>query len=151
MAYLAKSDYTLQIAAAHLDSILSQAAASSGLTADQVLANAENLAYAEVKAYLSTKYVIDTELALSSPGTRAFMVMKWIIAIALRNLHFTVNPRDIPEIREKAYKEAKEELEAARDGRLNPGIANKDPFYTTHLLGSEQKFISREFDLTGFQ
>jgi len=152
MAYLKLSDYSLRISIAHLDEILIQAAATSGLTVDQVRENAENLAYAEIKAWLSAKYKITEELAIDSASTsRNALVMKWAIDISLYTIHFTVNPRDVPEIREKAYKMAKEELEASRDATLLPGLAQKDTFYTRHLLGSQDKFTSKEFDLTEFE
>lgn len=151
MAYLKKSDYSLRISIVHLDEILTQAAATSGLTVDQVRDNAENLAYAEIKAWLSAKYKITEELGLDSASTdRNPLIMKWAIDISLYTIHFTVNPRDIPEIREKAYKAAKEELEAARDATILPGLAQKDSFYTRHLLGSQEKFTSKEFDVTEF-
>lgn len=152
MAYLKKSDYSLRISIVHLDEILTQAALTSGLTADQVRENAENLAYAEIKAWLSAKYKITEELGLDSASTdRNPLVIKWAIDCALYTIHFTVNPRDVPEIREKAYKMAKEELEAARDATILPGLAQKDTFYTRHLLGSQEKFTSKEFDLTEFE
>ncbi len=145
MAYLQKSDYTLRIAVDHLDQILEQAANTSGLTEDQVLANAENLARAEVRAYLVSKYKIAEELALNYDAERNMLIVKYVIDLALYTLHFTVNPRDIPEIREKNYKMDIEELKAARDSNIILEIPQKDPFYTRHLIGSNQKFVSQEF------
>lgn len=149
MAYLKKSDYTLRIAIDHLDEILEQAANTSGLTSDQVRINAENLAYAEVRSYLISKYRIADELALDAiaqANSRQYLVMRWCIDIALFTIHFTMNPRDIPEIREKAYKATKEELKAARDSTIILEIGQVDPFYTRHLIGSNSpRFVSHEF------
>ncbi len=146
MAYLQKSDYSLRISINHLDEILEQAAADSGLTAAQLLTNSENLAYAEVRAYLISKYKIAEELGLSYTDTRSFLVMKYVIDIALFTLHFTVNPRDIPETREKNYKASIEELKAARDANIVLELPQVDPFYTRHLIGSNvNKFVSHEF------
>lgn len=147
MAYLKKSDYTLRIAIDHLDEILTQAANTSGLTADQVRENAEKLAIAEVRAYLISKYKIAAEFSMDSANeTRNMLVICWALDIALFTLHFTVNPRDIPETREKNYKRTIEELKAARDSNIILEIEQVDPFYTRHLMGSNiGKFVSNEF------
>lgn len=146
MAYLQKSDYTLRIAITHLDEILEQAASTSGLTADEVLANAEALARAEIRAYLVSKYKIAEELALNYTDTRNMLVVKWMVTCVIYSIHFTVNPRDIPETVEKNYKMMIKELEASRDSNIILEIAQKDTFYTRHLIGSNtNKFISHEF------
>jgi phage gp36-like protein len=144
MAYLQKSDYTLRIAIDHLDEILEQAASTSGLTTAEILANAELLAFAEVRSYLVSKYLIGNELQLSG-AARNMLIVRWCIDIALYTLHFTVNPRDIPEIREKAYKSCMDSLAAARDANIVLEIPQVDPFYSRHLIGSNQKFVSNEF------
>lgn len=147
MAYLKKDDYTLRISLDVLDEILTQAAATSGLTNDQVLAQAEALAIAEVRAYLVSKYKIGPEFSIDSGSTaRNMLILCWVIDITLFSLHFTVNPRDIPEIREKNYKRTIEALKAARDSNIILEIPQVDPFYTRHLLGSNpNKFVSHEF------
>ena len=145
MAYLQKSDYTLRIAITHLDEILEQTAEGSGLTSDQVLANAELLAEAEIRSYLISKYKINEEFGLTGTA-RNMLIVCWYIDIVLYTLHFGINPRDIPEHREKNYKNTIEALKAARDANIVPGLDNKDPFYTRHLIGSNtNKFISHEF------
>lgn len=145
MAYLAKSDYSLRIAIDHLDEILAQAAQSSGLTADQVLANAEALATAQITAYLKSKYKIAAEFGVTGAG-RGFLIVKWMIDLALYSIHLTVNPRDVPEIREKMYLEAVDELKGARDAMLDPNISQVDPFYSRIVIASGPKFNSKEFD-----
>lgn len=147
MAYLKKSDYSLRIAIDHLDEILTQAANTSGLTSDQVRENAENLAYAEIRSFLISKYKIAVELAIDSASTsRNFLTLAWAIDISIYTIHFTVNPRDIPETREKLYKAAIDGLKAARDANIVLEIAQNDTFYTRHLIGSNvNKFVSHEF------
>lgn len=147
MAYIKKDDYTLRISLDHLDEILEQAGNTSGLTADQIRQNAEALAIAETRSYLVSKYKIAGELNIdSSSSARNMLVVSWILDIALFSLHFTVNPRDIPEIREKNYKRCLEQLKAARDSNIILEIAQVDPFYTRHLMGSDiNKFVSNEF------
>lgn len=145
MAYLVKDDYTLHISIEHLDEILEQAANTSGLTEDQILENAELTAQAEVKAYLTSKYKIADELATTGTS-RNRMVIKWIVDLVIFHLHFTINPQDVPESVEKRYKSTIMELKASRDADINPGLSEKDSFYTRHLLGSNTKFYSKEFE-----
>ncbi len=151
MAYLAKSDYTLSIAVDHLDEILEQAAFTSGLTADNVRANAEAWAKALIKSYLVSKYNIVGEFAKNSPDTsRNVLVMQVMIDLALCQIHKTVNPRDIPELREKACESSMQWLKDARDGTVvvdlptAPTTGGDVPYNRTHL-GSQRKFISKPY------
>lgn len=145
MAYLAKDDYTLHISVAHLDEILGEAAETSGLTEDQILENALLTAQSEVSAYLSAKYAITTEFSVTGTS-RNRMVMKWVIDLVIFHLHFTINPQDVPDSVEKRYSMTIKELVASRDADINPGLTQNDPFYTRHLLGSNTKFTSKEFE-----
>jgi hypothetical protein len=151
MAYLQKSDYTLSIAVDHLDEILAQAANTSGLTADNVLANAEAWSRALIKSYLVTKYDIATEFAKNAPdATRNMLVMGIAIDLSLCALHKTINPRDIPELRYQACEAAMKWLTDARDGTvvvdLPPAPVEDDEVnYNRTYLSSQQKFISKPF------
>jgi|ADGO01.1.fsa_nt_gi hypothetical protein len=151
MAYLAKSDYTLSIAIDHLDEILEQAALDSGLTPDNVLANAEAWAKALIKSYLVGKYDINTEFAKNSPDPgRNILVMQVMIDLSLCQIHKTINPRDIPELREKACDAAMQWLKDARDGVVIVDLppAPVDPgqqIYNTTYLNSNKKFVSKPF------
>lgn len=146
MAYLQKSDYTISIAIDHLDEILEQAANTSGLTEAQVLAKHESLAAATIKTYLKSKYAIDAELNKSFSDERDQMVLALYVDLALCSLHKTINPRDIPELREIACKEAIQTLKDLRDGLLSLNIAaiKTDPLYVTEL-NSQVKFISKPY------
>lgn len=151
MAYLAKSDYTISIAVDHLDEILEQAAETSGLTSDNVRTNAETWAKAFIKSYLTAKYNITTEFALSTPSAdRNPIIMQVMVDLVLCQVHKTINPRDIPELRAQACTDAVQWLKDARDGTvivdLPPapapeGIVN---FQNTYL-SSQPKFISKPF------
>jgi len=150
MAYLIKDDYTRLIALDHLTEILNQAAMTSAFSSDQILLNAQNMAVAEVKRYLNKLFEIDAELAkTNSDPARNENIVRCIIVIALYNLHFTVNPRDIPEIREKDYKMCREDLSACRDGILDFGLAAKPSDETDGMdrtdIKSARKFISKPF------
>lgn len=149
MAYLVQDDYTISITIGDLTEILTQAAAASGLTTANVLDNAYLTAEAEAKAYLSPIFDMATELAKTG-ATRDRMLMKVLVDITLYNLHFTVNPRDIPELREKAYERALEILKNFRDGVLIPPAIPKKTQDQIAGAGrteiySNKKFISKPY------
>lgn len=147
MGYLAKADYTISIAITHLDEILEQAAATSGKAEDVIRGEAELVAQAEITQYLSNRFNIATEFAKAdTDATRAPLMKKCVVDISLYNIHHTVSPRDVPEMREKNYRDTIEMLEAVRDGKLSfPGLtAVADPLEKS-FLGSQRKFISRPY------
>lgn len=151
MAYLEESDYTISIAVDHLGEILEQAAFNSGLTEDNVRANAEAWAKALIKSYLTTKYNITGEFALNSPdASRNILVIQVAVDLALCQLHKTINPRDIPELREKACEAAIQWLKDARDGTVVVDLPAQTPpagevVYARSHIGSQRKFISKPY------
>jgi len=149
MAYLVKDDYTLRIAVDHLDEILEQAIIATGLTVDNVRANAEAWAQAFVKGYLVTKYNISAEFGLTGPG-RNPIIMQVVIDLALCTLHKTINPRDIPEQISLACDAAVKWLEAARDGTIVvdlPPAPSETPGaeFQRSFIDSQEKFISKPY------
>jgi hypothetical protein len=74
------------------------------------------------------------------------MVLSIYIDLAICSLHKTINPRDIPELRDIACKQALQTLKDIRDGILSLNVATfaSDPVYVTEL-GSQTKFISKPF------
>lgn len=153
MAYLVKADYSRLIAVTLLDEILAQASETSGLTADQCLTNAYNMATAEVKAYLNKLFDMPAEFSKdSSAENRNENVIRAVIHIVLYNLHFTINPHDIPEMRQKAYEAMtgpKGELAAVRDGvldwELTARTSDEQTGYRRTEIASSRKFISKPF------
>ena len=151
MAYLAKDDYTLHISVDHLDEILTQAKQSSGLNEDAIRQEAEETAAAEITAFLKAYYDIEGELNKSSSETRNRLIKKCMIDISLYHIFFTINPRDIPESREKLYMNCKEMLQAYRDGVIDMGLPTIDADGDGEAdirktdLRSKPKFISRPF------
>lgn len=153
MAYLAKADYTISIAITHLDEILGQAAATSGQSADTIRLQAELVAQSEIAAYISNRFNVNAEFAKDSADTtRAPLMKKCVVDIALYNIHHTVAPRDIPEMREKIYHDWIEMLEAIRDGKMTfTGLTPvADPLEKT-FIGSQRKFISRPYQDASLQ
>lgn len=147
MAYLDKEDYTISVPILHLDEIMDEAAELSGKTEDVIRGEAEQLADAQIQSMLSSKYDIATELAKTSPdATRARMIMKCMVDISLYHLHFTINPRNIPEIRMKAYDDCKDMLKAAQEGTLLIiGVALVVGAISNTEIVSQSKFISKPF------
>lgn len=147
---MTKDDFTRLIAVTHLNEILDQAAESSGLSAATCFTNALSMSIAEVKAYLSKLFDMTTEFAKTTGQNEN--IMRAVIHIALFNLHFTINPHDVPEMRRKAYEAmtgSKGELAAVRDGVLNWDLtANSDEategMNRTEIF-SARKFISKPF------
>ena len=119
MAYLSKDDYSTVITQTYLDQILDQAAENTSLTADAIRDDAELTAIAEISAFLTGRYIIEDEFSKTAPDDdRNRIVMRCVMNLALYNIHFVINPRDVPTTREKAYTECKEKLAAFRDGEL---------------------------------
>lgn len=156
MAYLATDDYTLRIGVSHLTEILQQAIEQTGLTVDQVRANAESWARAMITGYLISQYDIAGEFAIAAPAVRNFQIMQAVIDLALYTLHKTINPRDVPDHIEKAYGNTMQWLGDARDKKivvaLNPPLdkalqagATKDVHFPQTFLDSQQKFVSKPY------
>jgi phage gp36-like protein len=151
MAYLALNDYTLRTSLENLNEILAQAAQDSSLTVDNVRSNAESWAQAMIKSYLSAKYNITAEFALSSPTARNFIIMQIMIDLVLCTVHKTINPRDIPDHIAAACEEAMEYLAKVRDGELIidlplPPVNPTDPInLQSSYIGSQIKFISKPY------
>jgi hypothetical protein len=151
MAYLDTADYSLRISVDHLiTDILPEAAEKSGLSLDQVRANAENYAKAFVKSYLVGRYNIDAEYSNTGLG-RNYLIIKAVVDMALCTLHKTINPRDVPEHIANACTETEEWLEEVRDGKIIVDLPAK-PTGTGDVigmqntfLGSQKKFISKPY------
>lgn len=121
MAYIKKSDYTLRITQSNLDTILTQAAQDSGITADEIREDAELTAQAEIGGFLSGRYKIEDEFAKDAdtpPDIRNKTILKCALDIALFSLYVIINPRDVPEVREKNYDRCLADLAAYRDSQL---------------------------------
>ena len=155
MAYLSKPDYTLRVSVVHLDEILAQAIETSGLTADQVRTNAESWAQAMINSYLSSRYDMVAEFALTG-ASRNFLIMQAMIDLTLCTIHKTINPRDVPEHISKACEDVMQWLKDARDGVIVSGLALKpatapDVNYQRTYINSQTKFISKPYSDASLQ
>lgn len=147
MAYLSKDEYTLRISIENFDEILAQAIQNSGLSAAQVTTNAESWASAIIKSYLAPKYNINAELGKSTPDpSRNFVIMQIMIDLSLCTIHKTINPRDIPEMRDQACKDAIQYLTDYRDGKLIlDGVGELGSEGAGTFAASQPKFISKPY------
>lgn len=153
MAYLLKADFSRLISITLLDEILQQAIDTSGVTAEDALAAALEMAESEVSGYLRSQWAIEDELALTS-GRNA-NVVRVVLHIAIYYLHYTINPHDIPEMRKLAYDNAIAELKNVQNGVIDWGLEdrdddldgepdNNDPFGRVSIV-SQRKFISKPY------
>jgi len=154
MAYLVKDSYTISISIDHLDNILTQAAVSSGLTADQIRLDSELTAEAEINAYLSKYYATVAEFTIDGsvdPETRNKMILRCYVQLSLYNIFHTISPRDIPEMRQKLYDDCIGMLKAYRDGEIDFGLdvidedGDGEPDVQRTMITSHGKFISKPF------
>lgn len=155
MAYLVKDDYTLRISIDHLDRILIQAANTAAITPDAIREESELTAQAEVNAYLSKYYQSENEFLIDggvNPDDRNKLVKKCVIDISLFNIFHTVNPRDVPENREKNYNDCIDMLKVYRDGELDFGLpivedpSNPgEPDVQRIMIDSDVRFVSKPF------
>ena len=156
MPYLEKNDYSTVITQIYLDQILIQAADNTTLTEDEIRLDAEQTAEAEITSYLYARFLIEDEFAKAAPDQdRNKIIMRCTMNIALYNIHFVINPRDVPETREKAYDACMDKLAAFRDGDLlfppppaEGGIAPRpeDEGGSSRVnLTSHIKFISKPY------
>lgn len=82
-----------------------------------LLTESERAAIAEVQLYLRSRY--DAAAVFASTGTdRNPLILMVTIDILLYHLHSRLNPRQIPEIRQKRYDEAKRMLEDIMKGLI---------------------------------
>lgn len=153
MAYLEKGDYTLHISIDHLDQILTQAANTSGRTVDQIREEAEKTAESKILSILKGYFDIETELALTPAGNRNRLIKMAMVDISLYHIHFTINPRDIPEMRRTLYNDSIQMLKDAQNGVIDillpvpdaDADGESDTGYGRIMIGYHTKFISKPF------
>ena len=150
MAYAQKDDYTISISLENLNEVLEQAGDQTSFSEDTVRSNSELTAQAEITAYLSYRYEIAAEFALTPPvppaaDTRNKLVLRCVINCSIFNLHMTINPRDVPEKVEKAYEHCMEQMDAARRGDIDIGLPIKDDSKEFLKAGSNVKFVSKPY------
>lgn len=152
MAYLSIDDYTLSISLDNLNEILAQAAANSGRDTDAIRAFAESYARGYITSKLKAKYNIDAEFAKdSSDQQRDILITGAVIDLVLCTIHNTINPRDIPELRQKRCEATVAWLNEVRDGDallINvPLLPDPDQEHRTFIdsQGGVTKFISKPY------
>lgn len=151
--YVKKSDFSRVINDQDLNDLLDEASIRvEGKTSNDVLEEAVEMAVSQVEAILSTIYEMDVEFskrpkAQNVEDTREKNVLRHVLNIAVYWLCMTIEPRDIPELREMNYKSSIMELEKVRDGELIYKLQRIQPDAPTRLttIGGNSKFISKPY------
>lgn len=89
---------------------------------DSLLHESERAAIAETQLYLRARYDVAATFATTGPERNPIILML-VIDILLYHLHSRLNPRQIPEIRQKRYDEAKRMLEDIVKGIIEIDLA----------------------------
>lgn len=117
---------------------------------EDVLADVENAAQAEMETYLAVRYdikkIFDTE---QPPGERNHLIVMYLVDMALYHLHSNIQPEDVPELREKRYKQAIEWLKEVAAGLANPVLPEvkpeDNPDYTGNIATGGNPKVSERY------
>jgi phage gp36-like protein len=153
MVYANQADYSRIISKTDLGDLLLDAAADyAGKTTDQVLEEAEEGAEAEIKKYLGARFDLALEFAKDAgvPGeaiSREKTILRCFLTISTYFLHFSINPRDIPELRSLEFNRCISTLEGIRDGEIYTELTEKAGAEgRLSTWGGGRKFISKPFE-----
>lgn len=148
MPYVQRSDYSRVISNIDLRDLLEESHEYfQGKTENDVLNEANAMAEARIKMYLSATHDISTELAKDGtiiPDVREQNILSCYLHIAVYFLHFVVNPRDIPELRQNQYDHCLEMIAMIRNGELNIEVDKLVDSARIQLTG-HKKFVSKPF------
>ena len=110
MAFITKSDIEGSIR----DYLLDQMTEFNDNHLDRAISYAVDFA----KGYLNARYDV-AEIFSKTGNDRSLLVLMKCIDVAIWNLHSLINPRKIPEFRQKKYDEAKEWFSMVQAGEIN--------------------------------
>jgi len=150
MAYVQRSDYSRTISNVDLRDLLEEANEFfQGKDEQTVLDEAGAMAEAKIRMFLSSVYDMDSEFskdATTIPDPREQNILHCYLTIAVYHLHFVINPRDIPELRQDAFDSCISTLEKIRDGELVIQVPEKeDGNSRLGQFSGACKFISKPF------
>lgn len=117
MNFLVSTDFEKQIKADQLDTITG----GDSTLLDEV----ETDAISEMTSYLRQRY--NTALVFSQTGPDRFPVLVlYLVDMCLYHLHSRINPRKVPDLREKRYDMAIHWLQKVSAGKLSPDLPEPD-------------------------
>lgn len=146
MAYVEESDYSRVISKLDLDALLDEAVVDyPGKTTIEVRLEAEKMAQSKINLFLSERFDMAAEFALEKGQGRDQTVLKCYLDFSVYFLHFTIEPRDIPKLRIKAYNECITSLEMIRDGNVKTGLTELPETFGSVFIEGNTKFISKAF------
>jgi hypothetical protein len=111
MPFLTRVDYGTAIQNNILDAIIA--------TDSTIIDAAEIQAIEEMRGYLNSRYDVAAIFAATGSDRNPLIVM-YVVAIALYNVHHRINPRKVPSHREAEYMRAKDWMMAVAEGLINP-------------------------------
>jgi phage gp36-like protein len=116
MPYLLDADYSVLIRADRLDTVL---VGDSGAKSW-----AERMAQAQMESYLRSRYNVAAifSAATEPADLRHPDLVMYLVDMVLYHLHSRVQPRNIPELRQKRYDDALAWLEMVASGKLSPNL-----------------------------
>ncbi len=149
MSYVKRSDYSRVISNQDLDDILQDSAEYfANKTSSQVLQEAGDMAEAKIRMVISARYDVEIEFSKSatdSPDIREKNVLRCYLHMAVYWLHFVINPRDIPELRQNAYDNCVKELELARDDNASLELEGITGTGRLEQISGAKKFVSKPY------
>lgn len=150
MAYVQQEDFSRVIGNEELTELLEEAAALfPGKTNEQVLSESALMAQNKINQFLGERFQMAVEFAKEAttvPDTRDVNILRCYLHLSVYWLNFAINPRDIPELRQKAFDQCIKELTQIRDGALFldiPVVADSTP--PIAAWSGHRKFISKPF------
>lgn len=149
MAYVQRSDYSRVISNDDLRDLLEEANEFfQGKEEGTVLDEAGSMAEAKIKMILGSVYDMAQEFAKNAttlPDPREQNVLRCYLHISVYYLHYVINPRDIPELRQLSYENCTSELEKIRDGELVIEVPKFEGSGRLMQFTGHKKFISKPF------
>lgn len=152
MSYVIKSDYSRVISRQDLEDLLLEAAEEfQGKSSDQVRLDAEDQAETTIKSYLSIRFDMATEFAkdgssAAGAASREKTILRCYLSLSVYFMQFVINPRDIPELREKDYDACLKTLQKAQKNELFLELTENATGDTARfVMDGNQKFRSKPF------
>ncbi len=134
MPFLRKTDYDTVIRNDRLDVVLNED--------PSLLTGAEMKAESQMSDYLNQRFDVAAIFSAFEPDRNHSIVM-YMVDITLYHLHSRINPRNVPELRERRYEDALKWLKMVADGKLTPDLPPLETDNYGQRWGSNPKMSHR--------